>query len=468
MLFTFACALTGAMVTTAAFAHVKWFSDFTFADKPRSLEAILSPTFWALTALSVVVIALLVFLDYRTSKAGILERMKGWLEARKQYSLTIMKAATAAVLLLSFQSGALFVPDLAAGHPAIAWIEFFFALLLLLPQAVSFVGLGLLGLALYGVSLYGWFHMLDYTLVLGVGYYLFVNGFSSDKVKETGLIALYLGVGFSLCWVAMEKLVFPSWSLILLHENPQLTLGFHPDFFLKAAAFIEFALGYLMMICLLQRPLALVVTLVFFMTTLVFGKTEVVGHTLIHAALIVFLLQGRGREYTPPIKWHKPLSMRILFAGVNFILLLGLMLFVYQNTAMGKHRDYLSKLKPSVAEVVAEKNAPTIKLEAMADEAGGWNVRAVTNNFTFTPAAAGEGHVDGEGHGHIYIDGEKTGRLYGEWFYVGDLGRGIHTIKVQLNTNDHRLYVVDDRPVEAEVAVEAQQSTGSMQHYPGH
>ena len=44
--------------------------------------------------------------------------------------------------------------------------------------------------------------------------------------------------------------------------------------------------------------LALLITLVFFATTLVFGKLEVIGHTMLHAALIVFLIEGSADDVT--------------------------------------------------------------------------------------------------------------------------------------------------------------------------
>jgi hypothetical protein len=69
-----------------------------------------------------------------------------------------------------------------------------------------------------------------------------------------------------------------------------------------------------------------VITLVFFTTTLIFGKVEVIGHTPIHAALVVFLLEGPGRVYKPPIALHRGLGLRTAFAAVNFALLLGILL----------------------------------------------------------------------------------------------------------------------------------------------
>ena len=111
-------------------------------------------------------------------------------------------------------------------------------------------------------------------------------------------------------------------------------------FFLLAAAFVECSLGYLLIINLLQRPLALTIALVFFGTTLVFGKTEVIGHTLIHAALIVFLLQGPGSVFKPPIALHERTTLRTAFASVNFALLFALLLVPYAREPMRLHRAY--------------------------------------------------------------------------------------------------------------------------------
>jgi hypothetical protein len=118
-------------------------------------------------------------------------------------------------------------------------------------------------------------------------------------------------------------------------------------FFLLAAAFVELSLGYLLIINLLQRPLALVITLVFFMTTTVFGKLEVIGHTPIHAALIVFLLEGPGTVYRAPITFHRRLGLRTAFAAVNFALLLAILLPLYAAAARSQARDAAAHASPA-------------------------------------------------------------------------------------------------------------------------
>lgn len=324
-------------MTPAMLAHVKWFSDFSYTDPPLPLAEALTPTLLALALLSMIVIGALVWLDVRLAGVAAYRQVNDWLAARCDRSTLVMRVGAGATLLLAWQAGTMLVPELQVG-PVIGWLQFTLALLLLFRATTPLAGIGLLGLFVYGVWEVGALHMLDYTLFAGVGYYLAVANARSGRVRGSGLPALYLAVGFSLCWVALEKIVYPQWGLYILQQNPQLALGLPLDFFLRAAAFVEFALGYLLIINLLQRPMALLITLVFFTTTLVFGKLEVIGHTIIHAALIVFLLEGPGTTFRPPIAFHRRLPLRTAFASVNFALLFAALFAAYQVAAMRRYR----------------------------------------------------------------------------------------------------------------------------------
>jgi hypothetical protein len=263
-----------------------------------------------------------------------------------------MRIAAGAVLLLSWQADALLVPELGIGAAWIGWYQFLLALLLLFRRTVPIAGAGLILLYAIGLARFGAFHMLDYLLYAGAGYYLLVSNAGNPRVRGTGIPALFLTVGFSLCWVALEKIVYPQWGLYVLEQNPQLALGFDLRFFLLAAAFVEFSLGYLLIIGLLERPLALTITLVFFTTTLIFGKLEVIGHTLIHGALIVFLLEGPGSVYKAPVRIHERIGLRAAFASVNFVLLLAILLVPYASGAMRLHRGHA---QPTAVSMVPAK-----------------------------------------------------------------------------------------------------------------
>src|SRR5690606_38361231 len=57
---------------------------------------------------------------------------------------------------------------------------------------------------------------------------------------------------------------------------------------------------------------------------------------------------------------------------------------------------------------------PTVAVTATPDPKSGVNLRVETTGLTFAPEHASTEHVLGEGHAHVYVDGEKYGRLYGE------------------------------------------------------
>ncbi|MEM7116014.1 MAG: DoxX family membrane protein, partial [Chloroflexota bacterium] len=407
---------------TAA-AHVKWFADFNFGDRPRTLTEIATPTFFALAAFSTIVIAGFVLLDRRLEHLAWYKGLNEWLMAQRQHSLLVMRIAIAAVLLILWATDNILAPELTATIPGLAWAQFVIAILLLFPQTTPFAGGGILLLFVISIFEFGLFHMLDYVHYLGIGFFLLVSQLKEARWRELGLPALFAAVGFSLCWLALEKLVYPTWGMYLLEQNPQLTLGFPPEFFLVGAAFVEFCLGYLLIIGLLERPLSLIITLVFFTTTLVFGRLEVIGHTPLHAALIVFLLNGPGTLYKPPIAIHNRLNWRTAFAAVNFVLLLAIMSVGYTASAQQQFETAVAASRHATQQIdlTGSENLPSLSLNVTNDGPSSYNLEVITEHFRFTPENTGQELVLGEGHAHLYINGQKEARLYAPWYHLGTL-----------------------------------------------
>jgi hypothetical protein len=94
-------------------------------------------------------------------------------------------------------------------------------------------------------------------------------------------------------------------------------------------------------------------------------------------------------------------------------------------------------------ELSDSENVPTVDLHVYKDAKNGWNIQVITENFRFAPEHASTPHVPGEGHGHIYVDGKKINRLYGEWYHIEYLSPGTHEIEVTLNANSHDDLAVD-------------------------
>lgn len=101
---------------------------------------------------------------------------------------------------------------------------------------------------------------------------------------------------------------------------------------------------------------------------------------------------------------------------------------------------------------VPEGQAPSLAVTASADPVAGWNVQLETTQFRFAPEHAGQGDVAGEGHVHLYLNGEKVARVYGSWVHL-DRGAAGDTLRAALYTNDHHPLTMGGQPVEASVTL---------------
>ncbi|NNE53915.1 MAG: hypothetical protein HKN30_16125 [Sulfitobacter sp.] len=99
-------------------------------------------------------------------------------------------------------------------------------------------------------------------------------------------------------------------------------------------------------------------------------------------------------------------------------------------------------------EVLAAE-APELSVTLTPDPMAGYNLQVTTRNFTFSPMNASGAHVAGEGHAHVYVNGRKVGRLYGEWMHLDALPKGDVEVAVTLNANDHRPLAVGGTPITA-------------------
>lgn len=454
-------------------AHVKWFTEGTYSDKPLGLAEITTPLFWQLAALTVLVIGLGVWMDDRLKQWSSYQKVNGWLSAQADKGPLVMRIALAMTLLLSWQADSMLVPNLGIKAVWIGWFQFGLAFLLLFPRTVPFAGLGTI--VLYGISMFNFsgFHMLDYLMYVGVGWYLLVSRVKPTMLRKSGLLILYLSIGFSLCWVALEKFVYPEWAYQIMDKH-NLTMGMDNALFLSGAAFVEFGLGYLILICLLERPLAVIITLVFFTTTLVFGKVEIIGHTLLHGCLIVFLLEGSSVVESRLRRYLKSLSARMVFAVLGLIVLFPALAVPYTVLANRKYDSrylkdaYGSRHEHIPLEVPADMPPPTLELVVEPDPMNGYNLHFKTAHFRFAPENAGRANVAGEGHAHLYLNGTKIARVYANWYHLPQPPEGKYDIEVSLHANQHQMLTLGGEPIRDAETIEvgkvfkAEDPTGSM------
>jgi len=120
----------------------------------------------------------------------------------------------------------------------------------------------------------------------------------------------------------------------------------------------------------------------------------------------------------------------------------------HDGIAVG-HSDGTHDMAHATAIEVPPTDAPEVTVDLIRDPMEGYNLQVRTRNFAFTPKAAGLGDVPGEGHAHVYVNGEKLGRLYGEWMHIARLPQGEVIVSVTLNSNTHGPLAVGGTPIAA-------------------
>ena len=91
---------------------------------------------------------------------------------------------------------------------------------------------------------------------------------------------------------------------------------------------------------------------------------------------------------------------------------------------------------------------PNVDLVVYEDALKGWNLEIKLDNFQFTPQNVNSDNQLNQGHGHLYINGEKVTRIYGNWYYLETLPPGSNEVKISLNANGHESLMYQGKMIE--------------------
>jgi len=101
-----------------------------------------------------------------------------------------------------------------------------------------------------------------------------------------------------------------------------------------------------------------------------------------------------------------------------------------------------------------EGPVPQVSMTVTAQGSDGpWDVALSTQNIEFVKVEDGTPDSAGTGHAHLYLNGLKLGRLYSTSATIGKLLPGTYSVKVALNSNSHRPYTDDGKPVAATATI---------------
>ncbi|WP_332694763.1 hypothetical protein [Halalkalibacter lacteus] len=310
-------------------AHVKWFTKIE--PQKESIENIMNPMFMFITIVTAIILAILPQVLPNMMNWEPLKKIDMKLESYRKFTTTILKYGTAIALIMQVLTGSLFAPELTHYSTLLTVLSWITIAFLLIPHQFA-TKLGAISMfILFSIMLvdYGLFHMLDYAFYLAIIFVLFMT---KTKYEKWSFPFLYLATGLSLCWVAVEKWVYPDMSVDIVVNHQVPTFFFSPEVFVSLSAFIEFVVGYLLVVGILNRLLSFVLTGIFVMTTMLFGMVEVVGHFMIHIILVIFIIEGVS-FYKPPVKIHKTVLDQMIFVFLNFLFVLATILLIYYRFA---------------------------------------------------------------------------------------------------------------------------------------
>jgi hypothetical protein len=110
-------------------------------------------------------------------------------------------------------------------------------------------------------------------------------------------------------WASIEKWAYPEWSFPLLVQHPAMSLGFDPEFFMRAAGAIEFALAFaLLWTPLVRRFAAVILAAMFISAVFEFGKVDLIGHTLIVVVLLAIVADDSRKGALVRYPWLAPVG----------------------------------------------------------------------------------------------------------------------------------------------------------------
>lgn len=302
--------VVNAMLAASASAHVKWFCAYDIAGQPDGLVNVLCPDFETLTGLSILALmtgALVEGNPLGMAMIRAIDRVTHFVRANTE---TMFRAGTAFFFISIWGfGGVLLTPELKTDSNVVAAIQLGIAAGMLSKKTMPLSAAGIA--IIFGIAVweYGVFHLADYPIFLGIAVYLALIGLRRDLFGVHPLDVVRWSAGVTLMWASIEKWAYPEWSYPLFITHPEMTMGFSPDFFMRAAGAVEFALAFsLMWTPLVRRIGAVMLTAMFVSAVFEFGKVDLIGHSLIVVGLLAIVADNRAAELKARNQWLIPVA----------------------------------------------------------------------------------------------------------------------------------------------------------------
>ncbi len=291
---------------SVAEAHVKWFcGPIDGSASPQPFVQVVTPFFLELLAvfLSLVIIgAMLDALIARFARTPIVPIDRAAMLSDPLVRLGVALYGLclwdnlAVVMWADSSSGSVLTPDLYGADRMVGYVQLAMAATVLIPRLSIVAAAALVGLYAMGVAKFGLFYMIDYLFFLGLAAYIALSDprlgrFSVHHFRVSILIG---SLSLSLMWTAVEKFLFPQWTIAVLLLHPGVTAGLPFPTVATIAGFVEFSLAFYLLASreILGRVGAVLLGIVFVAAMPEFGMLDVVGHIPVLLILLVALITG--------------------------------------------------------------------------------------------------------------------------------------------------------------------------------
>jgi hypothetical protein len=304
-----------------ALAHVKWFCSYNVAATPRPLHIVVNADYGHLVILTLLILLVAGLLD-RTpvglAMLGSLDRVTGFL--RDRADILIRAVLGGFFVALWAMGGIILTPELKTSADWVSWLQLAIAVGMIWRETLILSALGIVALYVYAVEQYCIFHLLDYPIFLGLAAYLAMSGLRIPLFSLRALDVVRYATAVTLMWASVEKWAYPDWTFPLLAVHPEMTLGFNPEFYMRAAGLVEFALAFTLACGSLMRRVSSVILIAMFVGAIFdFGKIDALGHSPIIVVLLAILADDQ-------VSAEKPSA---ILAPAYFCASLGLTILAY-------------------------------------------------------------------------------------------------------------------------------------------
>jgi hypothetical protein len=296
--------ILGFALSSAAFAHVKWFAPYDVPSQPVALKHVFSSTFWLLatgSCFALWAICRVEKTDIGDAAQRVFERFS---DVARSHIEQLFRATTAVFFFaLSMLGTIILTPELTTNNAVIPWLQAAIAAGMFWRPTMLLAAVGIGVLFVFGVVKYGVFHMMDYPIFLGAAAYL---ALSSRQVKHVfnlrPLDFARWGAAITLMWASVEKWAYPHWSIPVLQAHPGLTIGLDRSFYMTAAGMTEFALAFaLLWSPLVRRLAATALAAMFFSAIFEFGRLDALGHLMIIMILVTIMVDDAPGAVHRPV-----------------------------------------------------------------------------------------------------------------------------------------------------------------------